>query len=126
MRFVFCLLFLSFSSFADEFSPALLVGVWGNSDDGGKTFWAYDEYTTDGKILSRGEIPGSDINFKIETAYNLKKKEGTYFNCLEIISTSHPEMLPVGKKWCNTMVKIDSKEFHFINKRGKARVLFRQ
>jgi hypothetical protein len=126
IRLIFCLLFLSFSSLADEFSPELLVGVWGNSDDGGKTFWAYDEYTADGKILSWGEIPEANINFKIKTIYNLKKEEGTYFNCLKIVSTSHPEMLPVGEKWCSTMVKIDSKEFHFVNKQGKYRVLYRQ
>ena len=38
-----CLLLLCFvsASFAKPVNTAILIGTWGNSEDGGETFWGY-------------------------------------------------------------------------------------
>lgn len=51
---------------------AKLVGSWGNSDDGGQTFWGYDKYLPNGVLVSWGTTNGGQ--YSIEAIYKINRK----------------------------------------------------
>lgn len=99
----------------------LIVGKWGNSFDGGKTFWAYDEYTSDGEIISYGEPPESGIKFNILSDYKINGST----SCAIVKKTSHPDIMSIGHKTCSEIRDINEKNIIFKSEDGKITVLYR-
>jgi hypothetical protein len=48
---------------SDERLAQELVGVWCNSNDGGKTCWAFDEFSTSGQFLACGRNEDELVGF---------------------------------------------------------------
>ena len=102
-----------------------LIGVWGNSEDGGKTFWGYDEYLPNGTLFAWGTLPGSHVSYNIEASYNIKK-EAALMSCLTINKSSEPEFIPVGLYWCDEIVEVNSGIFKFKDEDGEVTTLYKQ
>ena len=110
---------------ASDIDRQRLVGVWGNSDDGGKTIWGYDQYFADGRLRSWGTLPQTTIKYELEATYQFKQKFGT-ISCLTITKSSFPEFLPVGEYWCDTIIDVNDNTFTFKRKDGSVATLYRQ
>lgn len=122
---MFVLITSSFSSIANEIDPKDIIGIWGNSEDGGKTIWAYDQYFPNGSLKSWGRIPQTPIQFKVEGTYEVKHKFKTS-SCLTISKTSHPELMPVGEHWCDEIIELNDKVFVYKSSDGEITILYRQ
>ncbi|MBW8190267.1 hypothetical protein K0504_04385 [Neiella marina] len=113
------------SAYADHIDPAKLVGVWGNSSDGGKTFWGYDQYFSDGSTRSWGTVPDTTINYEVEAFYQVKQKFDIT-NCLTIVGTTHPEVMPVGSSWCDEILEVNDSYLTYKSTDGSVVTLYRQ
>ncbi|MBD1389682.1 hypothetical protein IC617_09595 [Neiella sp. HB171785] len=105
--------------------PQKLVGIWGSSDDGGETFWGYDQYFTDGSTRSWGTVPQTNIRYEIEAFYNVKQKFDVS-NCLTVTNSSHPELMPVGSSWCDEIIEVNDDQLTYRNTDGSLVTLYRQ
>ena len=103
----------------------MIIGTWGNSDDGGKTFWAYDKYSSDGTVFSWGEVPDSDIKYEVSSKFEIKTVKGGYLSCLTITATSHSDMMPIGYHWCDKIIKLTNKEFTYMKDSGKSYTIYK-
>lgn len=113
------------SAMAGSIDPQQLVGVWGNSSDGGKTFWGYDQYFADGSTRSWGTVPNTTIHYEVEAMYNVKQKFDIT-NCLTIVGTSHPEVMPVGSSWCDEILEVNDSFLTYKSSDGSIVTLYRQ
>lgn len=120
-----CLLLLCFvsASFAKPVNTALLIGTWGNSEDGGETFWGYDKYLEDGTLVSWGTYPETEFSYKVRATYAIKVKFGT-FSCLTITESS-PMTDFVGEFWCDEIIELTSETFTFKSADGEVTTLYR-
>ncbi len=100
---------------------SLLIGTWGNSVDGGQTFWGYDEFQSDGILNSWGTFPGSDIKFKTKSRWTLEVSE-KLIGCFTVIEASQSSGLTPGEKICQEVVSIDWKTMIFIQNGVRATV----
>ncbi|MGI2259342.1 hypothetical protein [Shewanella sp. GXUN23E] len=90
----------------------LLHGVWGNSDDGGKSFWGYDEYRTDGTFKSWGKLPdGRD--YEAEGVYQNSFDGGQKKSCAVFLRLSETVKELTGYAFCVIVVAIDSAHYTF-------------
>ncbi len=55
-----------------------LVGVWCNSNDGGSTCWAYDEFRTDGTFEACGRTEDDPRPFRGQGTYSVNGKRMCY------------------------------------------------
>ncbi|MCH1928942.1 hypothetical protein L9G16_01965 [Shewanella sp. A25] len=101
-----------------------LIGTWGSSDDGGKTFWGFDQYFANGTIKSWGTLPESDESFRVEAQYRIKVKFGT-FACLTV-TQSQPYMEFVGESWCDEIIEVNDAIFKYRTDDGVITTLYRQ
>ena len=122
---IFVLITSTFSSVANEIDSNYLIGVWGNSEDGGKTIWGYDQYFSDGSFKSWGEIPQPPIKYELEGTYKVKHKFKSS-SCLTISKTSDPEIMPIGEHWCDEIIELNDKVFLFKSSDGEITTLYRQ
>ncbi len=125
LTLIFLLITCSTSSFANEIKPENLIGVWGNSENGGKTIWGYDQYLSDGTFKSWGEIPGTSINYEVEGVYQLKQKFSTK-TCLTVSKTSHPDIMPIGESWCDELIELNDMFLTFKSSDGELTTIYRQ
>lgn len=103
---------------------AFLVGVWGSSEDEGKTFTSFDEYTNKGQILSWGYLTDISRYFELEANYKIMGNS-PYYSCVEITYSSEPSLVPVGVKWCDEIVYIDAERFIYKSDDGRYNTLYR-
>ena len=87
----------------------LIIGKWGNSDDGGKTFWGFDEYFNNGTILSTGIDQYTYGDYVIESTFEIKNEK----SCFTVTKSSDPRGVAVGHKRCDKIVLINDKHFKF-------------
>jgi hypothetical protein len=80
-----------------------LVGVWCNSDDGGKTCWGYDEFRSDGTVKSCALPPGSIRAWTGAARFEVK---GTY-SCMVVTESSDDTMRP-GDRLCAEVLEINA------------------
>lgn len=80
-----------------------LVGVWCNSDDGGKTCWGFDEFREDGTVSSCSLPPGATQAWRGSATYEVK---GVY-SCLIVTDSSDATMRP-GERICAQVLEINS------------------
>ena len=97
------------SAHAGEDYKQLIIGKWGNSDDGGQTFWGFDEYYSDGAIISTGIDSLTYEEWSIKSTYKITDNE----SCFTVVETTSPKSIPVGYKGCDEIVSIDDEQFKF-------------
>ena len=119
------LMMSSLSAVATEIEFKNLVGIWGNSEDGGKTIWGYDQYFADGTFKSWGEIPMYSIKYEVEGSFEVKKELKTK-SCLTISKTSDANIMPIGENWCDEIIELNDKVFRFKSRDGEITTLYRQ
>lgn len=78
-----------------------LLGVWCNSDDGGKSCWGYDEYREDGTISTCSLNPGSMQSWHGAATYEVR---GNY-SCM-IVTYSSDKSMRQGEKICAQILEI--------------------
>jgi hypothetical protein len=106
----------------NEQLQAALIGVWGISVDGGKTFWGYDEFLPDGTIVSTGTLPGTNEQFRLVGKMRIKGR----VCCITVIETSDPQTLPVGTNFCVEVLHINglTQRYKDIDG-GKEKIMYR-
>jgi hypothetical protein len=86
--------------------PALqqaLIGTWGTSMDGGKTFIGYEQYRQDGSFRSRGTLPdGRTIQNSGRFSVDGRRL------CETIEESSIPSLMAKGEVPCGDVLAIDS------------------
>lgn len=86
-----------------------LLGVWGNSNDGGQTFWAYDEYLPDGRLIATGIWPGNGKSFRAVANFQTKGRT----SCVRVTETSDAFIFPLGLSFCSEVLYIDKAVVRF-------------
>ncbi len=85
--------------------PALqraLIGTWGTSMDGGKTFIGYEQYRQDGSFQSRGTLPdGRTIQHSGRFSVNGRRL------CETVEESSIPSLMAKGEVPCGDVLAID-------------------
>ena len=102
-----------------------LIGIWGNSDDNGKTIWGYDEFLPDGTTKSWGTSPVDNSYYEVEGAYKITGNN-PLLSCITVTKSSNPKKLPVGDYWCNEIVSISEDKIIFKNNKGIQHTLYKQ
>jgi hypothetical protein len=105
--------------------PNELIGVWGNSDDNGKTIWGYDEYFPDGTIKSWGTLPDDNYHYESEGKYELVGSN-PILSCITVTKTSDPRIMSLGDYWCDELVKITEDKLIFKDEEGFQFTLYKQ
>jgi hypothetical protein len=77
-------------------------------------------YKPDGTCASKGNynIAGEKSDFSAETKWVVKGNKLSF----EVTKTSDPESMPVGLKWTETIVRINDKEFRYLDDEGKEQI----
>ncbi|WP_415911301.1 hypothetical protein [Neptuniibacter sp. QD37_11] len=126
MKFLKYLIVMMLIFNTSAFADINVVGVWGSSDDGGKTFWGFDEFKEDGTVKSWGVIPESNLRIELEATYEVVSESKEIKNCLEITKTSTPVIMPIGTYWCDTIIRVDDKVLVFKSDDGVVTTLYKQ
>ena len=124
--FLVILLVLAGPLHAKVLSSEDLIGVWGSSEDQGKTFWGFDQYAANGKLISWGTLPDSELSFELEGHYEVLSDQQSAISCIVITRSSHPDMLAVGDEICSLIVKLSATELHYVDTEGEYHVLYKQ
>jgi hypothetical protein len=82
----------------------LLVGTWCTSDDGGKTCWGFDRYSSDGTSDSCGVLPETGKSFRIEATYRISGNIHDY-----VVTSSDSKTMPVGFTFQTETLAINAK-----------------
>ncbi|WP_334013678.1 hypothetical protein [Alteromonas sp. S167] len=120
--FYLLLLFFTSGSFAAQVDMSKLIGTWGNSDDGGRTFWGYDKYLPDGVLVSWGTTYG--VKYNIEAMYKINRKFKIE-SCITITKADIGEEF-VGESWCDEILELNDEIFKFKSDDGEITTLYRQ
>jgi hypothetical protein len=84
-----------------------LHGRWGASHDGGRTFWASDEYADDGRIVATGRLDG--VDFRVAGDHLV---EG-HRSCMLVRESTEPQRWPVGQTICADVLHVDDRVMRF-------------
>lgn len=79
-----------------------LVGVWCNSNDGGATCWAYDEFRADGTFVACGKTEDDALPFRGEGTYSISGKR----MCYVVTRSSANFWLGPGSRYCTEILAI--------------------
>jgi hypothetical protein len=80
-----------------------LIGIWGASTDGGKTFSGFEEYKEDGTFLTQGKLPDG-TTVRLSGTFKVKGRT----SCTEVTETSIPKIMPVHHVSCGEILSIDA------------------
>ncbi len=125
MKFYIIFIVASFLFGCTDIQNKDFIGIWGASDDGGKSFWGFYEYLPDETLIVWGTVPGSSVSYNVEANYVIKKEE-VLLHCVTIKKSSIPEFIPVGLNWCDEIVEINSNIFKFRDKAGEITTRYKQ
>jgi hypothetical protein len=77
-------------------------------------------YRADGTSESKGsfDIGGQKSEFSAEAKWTVKGNQLSF----QVTKTSDPESMPVGLKWTETIVRINDKEFRYLDDEGKEQI----
>lgn len=90
-----------------EDGPALhreLHGVWCNSNDGGQTCWAYDEFFSDGRFEACGQTDDDRRAFRGTGHVTVHGSR----MCYRVASASDNFWIRPGSRYCTDIVAIDA------------------
>mgnify|MGYP000050074437 CR=1 FL=1 len=107
------IIFLSACSSTPKRYENDLIGVWGNSDDGGKTFWGYNEYLVNGVTRAWGTFQKSEESYELEGVYKIEYSSSPK-SCITVTKSSIPDILPIGHYFCSEIVELNQTHFKFI------------
>jgi hypothetical protein len=95
----------------ESLTQSEFIGVTCNSADGGKTCYGYNETYGDGTSDSCGRVPDGGPEFALKLTYTVSGN----ISCETVVKTSHPEVMPVGEKFCvvNLTRESDSYTYRF-------------
>ncbi len=79
-----------------------LHGLWCNSDDGGQSCWAWDEFLPDGRLRACGLAAGDPRPFFGEAVVRVDGQR----LCYEVTAASSNFWLPVGGRYCTDIIDI--------------------
>jgi hypothetical protein len=125
MRLSFLILFLLITDSVFAIDKMDLVGVWRYSEDGGKTFWGYEEYKADGTLDSWGVFPDSDETYQVKSTFEIKVADKV-LSCITIVKSSAPSFLGSGSSWCDEILEATDKTFTYKSSDGEVTTMYRQ
>ena len=88
---------------------AALVGVWCNSDDGGKTCWAFDEFRADGTFRACGRTTDDGLPFEGSGRFDVNGRR----MCYRVHSASDTFWVRPGSRFCTDIVAIDGRQHRY-------------
>jgi hypothetical protein len=83
--------------------PAALEGVWCNSTDGGKSCWAWDEFTPEGTLKMCGLQDEDDRPFRAVATVAFEGRR----MCYRVVAASENFWLRPGQRYCTEIVRVD-------------------
>ena len=86
-----------------------LEGLWCNSDDGGRSCWALDEFTPDGRILLCGRTDDDPRPFSATGEVTV---EGPQM-CYRVTLASPNFWLRPGQRYCTQILAIDARSHRY-------------
>jgi hypothetical protein len=99
----------------------LLVGTWKfEIKQEGMQATGLTTYRPDGTSESKGrfDVGGQKTEFSAEAKWTVKGNKLSF----QVTKTSDAESMPVGLKWTETIVRINDKEFHYLDDEGKEQI----
>ena len=99
----------------------LLVGTWKfEIKQEGMQAAGLTTYRPDGTSESKGQfdVGGQKIDFSAEAKWSVKGNKLSFL----VTKTSDAESMPVGLKWTETIVRINDKEFRYLDDEGHEQV----
>lgn len=81
-----------------------LEGVWCNSNDGGRSCWAYDEFFADGSFEACGQTDDDPRPFRGGGPVSVSGRR----MCYTVAFASGSFWLPPGSRYCTEILAIDS------------------
>lgn len=94
---------------ADEALAEALLGVWCNASDGGRSCWAYDEFTPDGKFEACGRTDDDMKAFRGTGDFSVAGQR----MCYVVRSASPNFWLPPGARYCTDILAIDGRTHRY-------------
>lgn len=89
---------------ADTALPQALHGLWCNSDDGGRSCWAWDEFRADGRFEACGRSADDPRPFRGTGRFAVEGQR----MCYVVESASENFWLRPGQRYCTDIVAIDA------------------
>lgn len=86
-----------------------LLGVWCNSNDGGRTCWAYDEFFEDGQFEACGRTDDDPRPFRGGGRVNVIGQR----MCYEVSFASDNFWIGPGGRYCTDIVAIDDRTHRY-------------
>lgn len=81
-----------------------LHGLWCNSNDGGRSCWAWDEFSADGRFRACGRTDDDPRPFRGAGRVEVKGQR----MCYEVDAASENFWLRPGQRYCTDIVAIDA------------------
>jgi hypothetical protein len=102
---------------------AALLGSWCNSDDGGKTCWAYDEFLADGSFRACGRTPDDGQYFEGSGSFDVSGRR----MCYRVHSATDTFWVRPGSRFCTDILAIDKHQHRYLDiESGRSFVLHRR
>jgi hypothetical protein len=101
-----CLLLLGGCAAPEVVAPTLraaLIGVWCNSNDGGRSCWAWDEFTERGTLEMCGLQDGDRQPFKASAQVSFTGRR----MCYRVVEATDNFWLRPGQDYCTEIVEVD-------------------
>lgn len=89
----------------DDALHRALHGLWCNSDDGGRSCWAWDEFTADGRFRACGRTDDDPRPFRGEGRVDVRGQR----MCYVVEAASDNFWLRPGQRYCTDIVAIDAR-----------------
>ena len=86
-----------------------LEGVWCNSNDGGRTCWAYDEFSSDGRFAACGRTDDDRQAFRGAGSVTVQGQR----MCYVVTSASGNFWIRPGGRYCTDIVAIDDRTHRY-------------
>lgn len=86
-----------------------LQGLWCNSEDGGASCWAWDEFHADGRFEACGRTPDDPKPFFGAGRVSVEGRR----MCYVVTAASENFWLPPGARYCTDIVAIDARTHRY-------------
>lgn len=97
------------TALADTGLRQALLGAWCNSNDGGLSCWAYDEFREDGSFEACGTAEGDALAFRGAGAYSVHGQRMCY-----VVTQATPNFwLPPGGRYCTDILAVGSRSHRY-------------
>lgn len=93
-----------------------LEGLWCNSQDGGASCWAWDEFAPDGRLRLCGRADGDPRPFHGSGTVTVEGRR----MCYRVETASDNFWLPPGQRYCTEIVAIDAHTHRYRDLDGSA------